>query len=482
MTADVTVGAHVASPSRADKTICSLCSTPAVVSDVHHPRAATLHLGGSAWAHPDLAPLVRDLYDAAGQLVISRHPDNPRRGDHEAIVKSVISNGVYTPPKVQTSTSYVVAGNHSLDAMLDCGATRMPWVWLDVDDNEARRIMLDDNHTAELGGYDQSMLLESLRAAQAAGDLTLTSYTHDDVAELEAAARAAEQTRPARDPDTIPPVPEKPVTQPGDVWQLGEHRVLCGDCRDPEQVRALLGDVQVNLAFTSPPYASQRTYDESSGFRPIPPDEYVDWFDAVQENVRRHLAGDGSWFVNIKEGAKGGQRHLYVKDLVARHVRELGWLFVDEFCWVRPSPPGRWPDRFKNGWEPVYHFARGRPKFRPKAVGSPSDSIPVKSSEVGANTDGPNGLHRPHRCRLRPVHGIRHHPDRSRPRGPRGVRHRDISRLLRRDRTPLPGAHRRHTHPQRHPTRLQELGVHTRAHTRARPRRGRARAHVAGRR
>lgn len=159
---------------------CSTCGAPAVISEVHHPRAATLHLGGRAWAHPDLAPLVRDLYDG-DQPVISRHPENPRRGDHDAIVKSIINNGVYTPPKAQTSTSYVLAGNHSLDAMLDCGATRAPWVWLDVDDREARRIMADDNRTAELGGYDEAALLENLRALEAAGDLDLTAWTAADL-------------------------------------------------------------------------------------------------------------------------------------------------------------------------------------------------------------------------------------------------------------------------------------------------------------
>ena len=56
------------------------------------PRAATLHLGGTAYAHPDLLPLVRQL-DACDPP-IQRHPQNPRRGDHEAIVESIRTNGV----------------------------------------------------------------------------------------------------------------------------------------------------------------------------------------------------------------------------------------------------------------------------------------------------------------------------------------------------------------------------------------------------
>src|SRR5438105_929092 len=81
-----------------------------------------------------------------------------------------------------------------------------------------------------------------------------------------------------------------------------------------------LAGPRVNVALTRPPYASQRHYDESAGFRPIPPDEYGGWFEDVQGSVRAVLAEDGSWFVNIKEHTAEGQRDLYVKDLAITHV------------------------------------------------------------------------------------------------------------------------------------------------------------------
>lgn len=222
------------------------------------PRAATLHLGGDAWAHPDLEPLVRPLYaEGAGKPIIRRHPDNPRRGDHEAIVESVRVNGVYTPPKVQRSTGYVLAGNHSFDAMLDQGATSMPWVWLDVDDDEARRIMLADNRTAELGGYDQTLLLEQVRAAAAADQLLAgTGYSSDDLAELERAYAAANKQQ-LNDPDDAPPAPADdyvPISQPGDVWDLGRHRLVVGDSTLADTFTLLLGDEQVACVWTDPPY------------------------------------------------------------------------------------------------------------------------------------------------------------------------------------------------------------------------------------
>lgn len=154
------------------------------------------------------------------------------------------------------------------------------------------------------------------------------------------------------------------------------HRIICGDARDFGTLQRLLGDTRINVAFTSPPYASQRAYDESSGFRPIPPDEYVDWFGDVQANIRAYLAEDGSWFVNIKEHADDGERHRYVLDLFVDHINK-GWRYVDCLVWQRPGFPinPASAGRFKNAWEPVQHFtlAKGH-KFRPDAVMVESDN------------------------------------------------------------------------------------------------------------
>lgn len=154
------------------------------------------------------------------------------------------------------------------------------------------------------------------------------------------------------------------------------HRLLCGDSREPATMERLFGNSMANLVITSPPYASQRQYDSTSGFRPIPPDEYVTWFQGVAANIAAVLAPNGSYFLNIKEHAEDGERSLYVKDLVLAHKREWGWRFIDELCWrnTRNGVPGGWNNRFKNAWEPIFHFARSASiKFCPDAVSAPSD-------------------------------------------------------------------------------------------------------------
>jgi site-specific DNA-methyltransferase (adenine-specific)/site-specific DNA-methyltransferase (cytosine-N4-specific) len=84
-------------------------------------------------------------------------------------------------------------------------------------------------------------------------------------------------------------------------------------------VTRLLADRKANVVVTSPPYATQREYDPASGFRPVRPEEYVEWYRDVAANLQAVLAGGGSYFLNIKEHAEDGQRNLYVKKL-AKHI------------------------------------------------------------------------------------------------------------------------------------------------------------------
>lgn len=151
--------------------------------------------------------------------------------------------------------------------------------------------------------------------------------------------------------------------------------VICCDCKDLARIKSVLGGRKVNLVVTSPPYAAQREYDKSSGFQPIAPDRYVEWYKGVADVIAEILASDGSYFLNIKEHAEDGERSLYVKDLVLAHKRQWGWRFVDEFCWRKTDNgvPGGWSNRFKNAWEPVFHFCRNpKIKFNAEAVGHES--------------------------------------------------------------------------------------------------------------
>jgi len=138
---------------------------------------------------------------------------------------------------------------------------------------------------------------------------------------------------------------------------LEEPDIRTGDCID---VLKKVPDGSVNLIVTSPPYGAQRK-DTYGG---IPPDQYVDWFLPRAVEFKRTLAADGSFILNIKEHADSGQRHLYVHKLVIALVEQQGWRLVDEFIWHKKnSSPGKWPNRFRDAWEHIFHFTKN-PGFK----------------------------------------------------------------------------------------------------------------------
>lgn len=113
------------------------------------------------------------------------HPENPRRGDVDAIEESILANGWYGAIIVQRSTRYILAGNHRWQGAKRAGALTIPVIFVEVDDATARRIVLADNRTADLATYEQGTLGDILRSIQAeAGNLAGTGYTNADLDQI----------------------------------------------------------------------------------------------------------------------------------------------------------------------------------------------------------------------------------------------------------------------------------------------------------
>lgn len=331
---------------------------------------------------------------------------NPRTHSEQQVAQiaaSIMEFGFNNPILVDSHAG-VIAGHGRLLAARKLGLQNVPVIVLDhLDENQRRAYLVADNRLSELAGWDSELLAQELKELSEAGfDATLAGFDakeiDDFIASLERGSEVAE-TPQAEAP--IPDVPEEPVTRPGDLWLIGPHRLICGDCRDAATVERLFERRKANVVVTSPPYATQRQYDPSSGFEPVPPEKYSAWYRAVASAIESVLAPDGSYFLNIKAHAEDGERHTYVMDLVLAHKRHWGWRFVDEFCWRKTDDgvPGGWNNRFKNAWEPIFHFSRGRTiKFNPRAVGHWSDDCfdysaenPMSTSGSGLLGTGPRG-------------------------------------------------------------------------------------------
>lgn len=325
----------------------------------------------------------------ANPLNYRRHPQHQRKS-----LKAAINEvGFIRSVTVNRRTGFIVDGHERVWQAMDIG---QPWVdveYVDLSPEEEAKAIATMDAIGELAMADRQLLdqllvdvktedpslntmLDELRAA------AITIPDNWD-GEHDAAERHDEHVV---DEDDIPlPAEGDPITKPGNLWILGDHRLLCGDCRNQAHVDRLFGKASINLVVTSPPYADRREYDTASGFKPIPPDDYVEWFEAVQANVRDRLAHDGSFFLNIKPPAEGLDTDLYVFDLVLAFARRWGWHFSTEFCWERSGVPGRVVRRFKNQFEPVYQFSLGDWKMRPDAVRHESDNVPLPFGPGGGN-------------------------------------------------------------------------------------------------
>lgn len=142
--------------------------------------------------------------------------------------------------------------------------------------------------------------------------------------------------------------PEPESIAPG--WH---NQIIQGDC---EEVLKVLPDECVDLIFTSPPYADQR----STTYGGIKPDHYVKWFLPKADQFLRVLKPTGSFVLNIKERVVDGERHTYVIELILE-MRKRGWLWTEEYMWHKKnSHPGKWPNRFRDNWERLIHFTKSR--------------------------------------------------------------------------------------------------------------------------
>ena len=170
------------------------------------------------------------------------HERNVNNGDFGAIHESIEANGFFGALVVQKSTRRILAGNHRFAVAQKMGYSQLPVTWVDVDDDAALRILLADNRTGRLGSDNPNALAELL--AELAGTdkgLSGTGFDGDDLDALisELAGMPQSGLLDDADPDAIPDDAPTRV-KPGELWSMGEHRLLCGDNTKPEDVARLM--------------------------------------------------------------------------------------------------------------------------------------------------------------------------------------------------------------------------------------------------
>ena len=145
----------------------------------------------------------------------------------------------------------IIAGHGRVLAAQKLGLDQVPTILIDhLTEAQQRAFILADNRIALNAKWDDDLLaLEMADLSVLEFDVSLTGFTDPEINKLLSAGLEAGETE-----DDVPAAPENPVSRPGDLWQLSDHRVLCGDATDRDAVDKLLAGVTPNLMVTDPPY------------------------------------------------------------------------------------------------------------------------------------------------------------------------------------------------------------------------------------
>ncbi len=238
--------------NRTPKTLLVRGSHGAVCAHRVRPRAA-FHFYLPMTQPTSSAALTVQYRSVASLIPYAKNARTHSEAQVAQIAASIVEFG-WTNPILVDGEGGIIAGHGRVLAARLLGMNEVPVIeLLHLSSVQRRALVIADNRIAENAGWDEEVLRLELDALRDEGfDLDLTGFDDDALAELLEGEEATNEGQ--TDEDAVPEASEAVVSKPGDVWLLGEHRLFCGDATDAASYAALLGQGQVDMVFTDPPY------------------------------------------------------------------------------------------------------------------------------------------------------------------------------------------------------------------------------------
>lgn len=317
---------------------------------------------------------------------LSNDPANARKHSErniESIVSSLRRFGQQKPIVVDVS-GVVRAGNGTLEAARRLGWVEIEGVETSLQGAEATAYAIADNQTAALAEWDDSILSATLESLREESEELFASTGFEDK-ELDQMLQQLQASNGVTE-DEVPEPPVDPITKPGDVWLMGEHRLCCGDSTDATTVDKLFAGGRASLLFTSPPYGQQRDYGKAK-------DLVKDWdglMNGVFQHASRVLEPDGQILVNLGLIHRDGEWVPYWEKWI-QFMRDQGWRRFGWYVWDQGfGLPGDWNGRLAPSHEFVFHFNRS--SVRPaKCADKKPENIKARS-KGGSTMRGSDGV------------------------------------------------------------------------------------------
>ncbi len=265
---------------------------------------------------------------------------NPRNNDEAvaSVVRSIERFGYTNPVLVRRADNRIIAGHTRIKALQQVGETHAPVIFLDLGATDADLYAIFDNKSTENTPWDPPKLADLFaNLVELKADVTLTGFSPEEIQGYTGAG----SSEPDPKDDVVPEPPKKAITKPGDLWILGEHRLLCGDSTKVEDVERVMGGEKAGLMNTDPPYGiayDSRALHPNAGrqlpARPIANDDLVDeklqqfLESAFSAAVDEALKTDAAWYL--------WHAHLTQGFFAAAAAAAANVVLHRQIIWVKP--------------------------------------------------------------------------------------------------------------------------------------------------
>ena len=249
---------------------------------------------------------------------IKPYPKNAKKhtqGQVKQIAASIKEFG-FNQPLVLDKDGVVIVGHGRYLAAQELGLKKVPVLKLgNLTEEQVKAYRLADNRLNE-SEWDFDLVIEELKGLDAKGfNIELTGFDKEMILDSDEAA------------DHIPDAPKKAKTRLGDIYQLGDHRLICGDSTDPQVYKDLLGDTKANLVFTSPPYnMNAKMYQNYKDN--LKSQEYIEFNLEVINLIKDYLKGFIFWNVSYNKNSR-----WEFLEILSRMVKETGLQFLEMIIW-----------------------------------------------------------------------------------------------------------------------------------------------------
>ena len=263
----------------------------------------------------------------------------------------------------------IIAGHGRLMAARKLGLEKVPTIdCSDMTETQKKAYIIADNKLALNSGWDTNLLSLELEELDANGfNLELLGFDSKELDEL----LAPEIVEGLTDEDAVPDVPDEPKTKLGDIYILGNHRLMCGDSTSITDVEKLMDGKKADMVFTSPPYNANTMAGDGGVFDSKPVKLYkegysdnlnsADYIDFIKSVLNIcFTATDGFIFWNVNYNAKS--KFEYIKQIEDR----IDYL-VEQICWKKSSTIP-FKGMLKRAWEPIYVFSTNKQNLNVKEI------------------------------------------------------------------------------------------------------------------